>query len=81
MVEEDAIHFACLHFEGDALEWWQHVVIGEDYSNITSFDEFARRLGKRFDWKRKNDYFRDLTSLRQQGQWMSMYRTFRRLQS
>jgi len=22
MVEEDAIHFASLHFEGDALKWW-----------------------------------------------------------
>lgn len=64
MVEEDAIHFASLHFEGDALEWWQHEVINEGYSLITSFDELVRQLVKRFDWKEENDYFEDLTSLR-----------------
>lgn len=32
MVEEDAIHFASLHFEGDALEWWRHKVISQNYS-------------------------------------------------
>lgn len=64
MVEEDAIHFASLHLEGDALEWWQHGVISQGYSLITSFDEFVRRLAKRFDWKKENDYFRDLMALR-----------------
>jgi len=48
MVEEDAIHFASLHFKGDDLEWWQHGVINQDYSLITSFVEFAKRMVKRF---------------------------------
>lgn len=42
MVEEDAIHFSPLHFEGDALEWLQHGMIIQGYSLITSFDDFAR---------------------------------------
>lgn len=67
MIEEDAIPFASLHFEGDVLEWWQHGVISQDYFHISSFDEFARRLVKRFDRKKENDYFRELTSLKQQG--------------
>lgn len=67
LVEEDAIHFASLHFEGDALEWWRHGVISQNYFNITFFDEFARRLVKRFDRKKEDDYFQDLTSLRQLG--------------
>lgn len=65
MVEEDAIHFVSLYFEGDALEWWRHGLTSQNYSNITSFDEFARRLVKRFDRKKEDDCFRDLTSLRQ----------------
>lgn len=82
MVEEDAIHFASLHFEGDTLERWQHVVISQGYSLITSFDEFARRLVKRFDRKKENDYFQDLTSLRQHGErWMTMRQSFRELLS
>lgn len=24
LIEEDAIYFASLHLEGDALEWWRH---------------------------------------------------------
>lgn len=27
MLEEDAIHLVSLHFEGDALKWYQHGVI------------------------------------------------------
>lgn len=34
---------------------------------MTFFDKFARRLVKRFDWKKEDDYFRELTSLRQNG--------------
>lgn len=60
MLEEDAIHFASLHFEWDALEWWQHGVIGKDYSHISSFDEFAQRLVKQFDRKRENDDFKEI---------------------
>lgn len=37
------------------------------YSHISTFDEFARRLAKRFDRKREVDYFRDLTALRPFG--------------
>lgn len=65
MVEEDAIHFASLHLEGDAQEWWRNGMISQGYSLITTFDEFGRRLAKRFDRKREDDYFRDMTTLRQ----------------
>jgi len=48
MVEEDVIYFTSLHFESDALKWWYHGVIIHDYSLITSFNEFARWMVKRF---------------------------------
>lgn len=63
LVEEDVMHFASLHLEVDALEWWCHGVINQGYSHITSFDEFIRRLVNRFD-RKEDDYLQDLTSLR-----------------
>lgn len=39
-------------------------MISQGYENISSFDEFARKLLKRFDRKRENDYFKDLIMLR-----------------
>lgn len=68
LVEEDAIQFASLHLEGDALKWWQYGVISQMYFHITSFNEFARQLVKRFDRKKENDYFQDFTSLSQHGE-------------
>lgn len=64
MTEEEAINFSSLHFDGDALEWWRHGMSNQGYKSITSFEEFTRRLMKRFDRKRENDYFRDLNALR-----------------
>lgn len=52
--------------EADALEWWQHGVISQDYSNISSFDGFSRHLVKRFNWKREND-LEQLTFLFKEG--------------
>lgn len=64
MMEEEAIDFASLHLEGDALEWWHHGIANQDYANIITFKEFTRRLVRRFDRKKKNDYFQELNSLR-----------------
>lgn len=66
-MEEDTTHFASLHLEGDALEWWRHGMVSQGYSHISTFDEFARRLAKRFDRKGEDDYFQDLIALRQSG--------------
>lgn len=51
MTEEEAINFASLHFDGDALEWWHHGMSSEGHGSITSFEEFTRQLVKRFDRK------------------------------
>ena len=67
MLEEDEVNFASLHLKGDALEWWRHGMVSQGYSHISTFDEFARRVVKRFDQKREDNYFRDLTALRQSG--------------
>lgn len=40
-MEEDAIHFASLHLEGDTIEWWWHGTLTHGYSLITMFDEFV----------------------------------------
>lgn len=41
MDEEEALHFAMLHFEGVDLEWWHHKMISQGYLGIATFDEFA----------------------------------------
>lgn len=65
MTEEEAINFASLHFDGDALEWWRHGMSNQGYGSITSFKEFTRQLVKKFDQKWENNYFWDLNALRQ----------------
>lgn len=65
MVKEEAINFTSLHFEGDVLKWWHHGMASQGYAHIITFEEFTRRLVKRFDRKKENDYFRELNSLRQ----------------
>lgn len=51
VIEEEAINFASLHFDGDVLEWWHHGMSNQGYGSITSFEEFTRWLVKRFDQK------------------------------
>ena len=48
MTKEEAINFASLYFDGDALEWCHHGISNQGYSSITSFEEFTRWLVKRF---------------------------------
>jgi len=43
MMEEEAINFASLHLEGDALEWWCHGMVSQGYAHITTFEEFTKR--------------------------------------
>jgi len=57
MMEEEAINFASLHLEADTLEWWLHGMLSQGYAHITTFEEFTRKLVKRFDQKKENDYF------------------------
>lgn len=64
MVEEEAINFASLHLEVNALNSWHHGMVSQGYAHITMFKEFTRRTVKRFNQKKKNDYFLDLNSLR-----------------
>jgi hypothetical protein len=65
MTESEAIGFATLHLEGEAHEWWYHVLVTLGHSRITSYREFIERLLDRFDRRDPEIHFKDLAQLRQ----------------
>jgi hypothetical protein len=67
MTETEAISFGTLHLEGEAHEWWYHVLVTLGHSRITPYREFTDRLMDRFDRKDPEIHFRDLAQLRQIG--------------
>lgn len=67
MMEEDAIRFATLHLDGLAYDWWQDGMTTQGHGAITSFDVINRRMIDRFDRKDEEDYFKDLTAMKQRG--------------
>jgi len=51
MLEAKAIKFTTLHLEGEAYEWWYHVLVTLGHSNITSYLDITQRLIDQFDKK------------------------------
>eukprot|EP01018_Ginkgo_biloba_P002568 Gb_33720 [translate_table: standard] len=58
MVEEDAIQFATLHFEGVAYDWWHHGLITQGHNRVQIFDDFNQRLFDRFERKDEEELAR-----------------------
>ena len=49
MPKEEAIKYAAIHLDGPAHEWWHHVMVTLGHTQITSYEEFAKKLIKSFD--------------------------------
>ena len=67
MAETEAIQVATLHLDGEAQDWWFHGMFILGHSTMTTYAEFTRRLIKRFDRRDPEEYFVELTRLKQTG--------------
>jgi hypothetical protein len=79
MTEAKAISFTTLHLEGEAHEWWYHVLVTLGHDHITSYREFNERLMDRFDRRDSEIHFRDLAQLRQIGTAEAFIAEFKRV--
>lgn len=49
MREAKSIKITTLHLDGDAQEWWYHILIIVGHITITSYTKFTRRFIECFD--------------------------------
>jgi hypothetical protein len=67
MTETKVIKFATLHLDGEAHEWWYHVLVTLGHADITFYLEFTQKLMERFNKKYSKLHFRELAQLKQVG--------------
>lgn len=65
MIEEKAIPLASLCLEGITYEWWHHGLITQGHNEISTFEEFSRRVLDRFEKKDVEEYCKELATLEQ----------------
>ena len=65
MKESDVIQFASLHLEDVAYDWWYHGMTTQGHDQVTTFDDFIQRVIDRFDLKDDEEYFKELSKLKQ----------------
>lgn len=49
MTELETIKMATLHMEGEAHNWWFHGLATLGHVNVTSYEDFTRRVVEHFD--------------------------------
>lgn len=49
MTKVEAIKMATLNLEGEAHDWWFHGLSTTGHANVTSYEDFTRRVVERFD--------------------------------
>ena len=67
MVEEDALKMAILHLEGEASDWWFHVLRTLGNYNILSYEGLSHALMEIFERKNLELPFKELAQLKQVG--------------
>ena len=67
MAERDAIKLAALHIDGEAIDWWFHGMKTLGHDQVVTYEEFTKKLTKRFDRRDPDISFRDLAHIRQVG--------------
>ena len=67
MSETEAIKVATLHLDGEAQDWWFHGLVTLRHSTVRTYVEFTRRVIERFDRRDPEQYFVELTRLKQTG--------------
>ena len=65
MVERDAIKFESIHLDEDSIDWWFHRMKTLGHDQVVTYEEFTRKLTKRFDRRDPNISFWDLAHIRQ----------------
>ena len=65
MKESDFVQLASLHLEDPAYDWWYHGMTTQGHDRITTFDDFSQRVIDRFDLKDDEEYFKELSKLKQ----------------
>ena len=65
MKESDAIQFASLHLEDATYDWWYHGMTTQGHDQVTTFEDFSQRVIDRFDLKDDEEYFKELSKLKQ----------------
>ena len=63
MKESDVIQFT--HLEDAAYDWWYHGMTTQGHDQVTTFDDFSQRMIDRFDLKDDEEYFKELSKLKQ----------------
>ena len=51
MLEEEAIKYVAIYLDGPTNKWWDHGMVTLGHNQITSYEEFTKRLIERFDTK------------------------------
>jgi hypothetical protein len=67
MTKVEAINYATLHLEGEAINWWYNGLVTLGHAKITSYVDFTQSLMHRFYQKGPKIPFRELTQLRKIG--------------
>ena len=67
MAESDAIKLESIHLDGDAIDWWFHGMKTLDHDQVVTYEEFTRKLSKRFDRRDHDISFRYLSHNREVG--------------
>ena len=65
MKERDVLQFTSLHLEDVAYDWWYHGMTTQGHDQLTTFDDFSQRVTDRFDLKDDEEYFKELSKLKQ----------------
>ena len=56
---------ATLHLEGEAHDWWFHGLTTLGHAGVIVYDDFTRRVLERIEGKNLEEYFGELTKLKQ----------------
>ena len=67
MAEEDALKMAILYLEGEASDWWLHIIRTLGHDQILSYEGFSNALMERFERKYLELPFKELAQLKQVG--------------
>ena len=64
MVEKDSIKMATLHLDGESNNWWFHGKKTLVHDQVTTYEEFTRRLVEKFDREDLEIKFRELVHVK-----------------
>ena len=67
MDEREAINMATLHLDDEANDWWFHGLKTLGHNQVTTYEEFTRRLIEIFERRDPGISFKELAYVKQIG--------------